>query len=58
MSDEERKFWEKQIPYQHRLADPAEVASVVAFLLSDDSRYVASEDFLIDGGFNNTVYRK
>ena len=55
MSDKERNFWKKQIPHG-RFADSAEVASVVAFLLSDDSLYISSEDFLIDGGFNNTVF--
>jgi L-rhamnose 1-dehydrogenase len=33
-----------------RVAEPEEVASVIAFMLSDDARYVTSSELLIDGG--------
>jgi NAD(P)-dependent dehydrogenase (short-subunit alcohol dehydrogenase family) len=32
------------------IAEPADVASVVAFLASDDSRYITGQSILIDGG--------
>jgi NAD(P)-dependent dehydrogenase (short-subunit alcohol dehydrogenase family) len=34
-----------------RIADPAELASAVAFLLSDDASYITSSTLLVDGGF-------
>ncbi len=33
-----------------RLADAGDVASVVLFLLSDDSRYCTGQEFVVDGG--------
>ena len=33
-----------------RLGEPAEVASVVAFLLSDAASYMTGETVLVDGG--------
>jgi len=33
-----------------RLGEPAEIASVVAFLLSDASSYMTGETVLVDGG--------
>lgn len=35
----------------HRIADPSELASVIAFLLSDDASYVTSAALLVDAGF-------
>ncbi|QIG49996.1 SDR family oxidoreductase [Nordella sp. HKS 07] len=35
----------------HRIAEPSELASAVAFLLSDDSSYVTSATLLVDAGF-------
>lgn len=38
-----------------RVADPADVASVVAFLASDRSGYVDGQDILVDGAFSQTL---
>jgi NAD(P)-dependent dehydrogenase (short-subunit alcohol dehydrogenase family) len=35
----------------HRIAEPSELASTIAFLLSDDSSYVTSATLLVDAGF-------
>jgi NAD(P)-dependent dehydrogenase (short-subunit alcohol dehydrogenase family) len=40
------------IPLQ-RFAEPVEIASVVAFLASDDSSYIQGADIVIDGGWSN-----
>jgi NAD(P)-dependent dehydrogenase (short-subunit alcohol dehydrogenase family) len=34
----------------HRLGDPAEVASIVAFLASDEASYVSGSAYTVDGG--------
>ena len=34
-----------------RFAQPAEIADVIAFLLSDDARYVTGAVIPVDGGF-------
>ena len=39
----------KRIPMQ-RLGLPEEVAKLVAFLASDDARYVTGQEWVIDGG--------
>lgn len=36
--------------YLHRVSDPWEVASVVAFLCSNDANYITGENFIIGGG--------
>ena len=33
-----------------RLADPAEIAGVIAFLASDDARYLTGQAIEVDGG--------
>jgi NAD(P)-dependent dehydrogenase (short-subunit alcohol dehydrogenase family) len=53
-SEEQINFWKEQIPLG-RLGSPEEVASLVAFLLSEESSYIAGEDILIDGGLTRTV---
>ncbi len=33
-----------------RLADPSEIAGVIAFLASDDARYLTGQAIEVDGG--------
>ena len=47
---EARKYYDERIPLG-RIGDPAEIASAVAFLLSDDASYITSAELLVDGGF-------
>ena len=35
----------------HRIGDPSELASAIAFMLSDDASYVTSATLLVDAGF-------
>ncbi len=49
-----RKYYEERTPLG-RVADPEEVATVVAFLLSDEAKYVNSAEIMIDGGFVTNV---
>ena len=44
-----RKFIEDKSPLG-RIGEPAEVASAVSFLLSEDASYITSAELLIDGG--------
>lgn len=39
----------------NRMAEPEEVASIVAFLASDDARYITGANYAIDGGAMPTV---
>jgi dihydroanticapsin dehydrogenase len=34
-----------------RIADPAEVASAILFLVSDDASYVTGSHLMVDGGY-------
>ncbi len=38
-----------------RVADPFDIADVVAFLASDRARYVTGADIVVDGGFTTTL---
>lgn len=44
------KFYIDRIPL-HRIAEPGEIAAVIAFLLSDDASYLTSATLLADAGF-------
>ena len=43
-----------EIP-QRRIADPKEIAGLVAYLISPEARYITGEEIVIDGGFS--VYK-
>lgn len=45
-----RAYYEGRIPLG-RIGEPEEIASVAAFLLSEDASYVTSAEILVDGGF-------
>lgn len=46
---EYRTFWENKAPLR-RLGQPADIADVVAFLCSDDARFVSGHGLWVDGG--------
>jgi 3-oxoacyl-[acyl-carrier protein] reductase len=49
---EVQKEWVKNIPLQ-RAAEPSEMASVAAFLASDDASYMTGQTLLVDGGMTS-----
>ena len=49
-NDERRSAWQRAVP-QGRYGEPHEVASVAAFLGSDEASYVNGQTILVDGGF-------
>lgn len=52
-----REFIEQHIPLGGRIGEPADVAGVVAFLLSDDARYMTGQTVVADGGLSLGVIR-
>lgn len=44
-----RTYWEKKAPVG-RLGQPDDIADVIAFLASDDARFMTGQGFFIDGG--------
>ncbi|WNL41976.1 SDR family NAD(P)-dependent oxidoreductase [Halomonas sp. PAMB 3264] len=51
-TSEVREQWHARVPMK-RYGTPEEIASVVAFLLSQESRYVNGQVLAVDGGFIN-----
>ncbi|HUE75388.1 MAG TPA: SDR family oxidoreductase [Chloroflexota bacterium] len=54
MTDGNRAAWEPVFGPQHmlnRVGEPAEVASTIVFLCSDDAGFVTGADLLVDGGY-------
>ena len=49
LTPEQRQRLAESIPFE-RLADPSEVASLVAFLLSDEAAYITGASVDIHGG--------
>ena len=41
----------KQMQAIHRIAEPKDLASVVSFLVSEDSRFMTGQTLSVDGGF-------
>lgn len=49
LSEEQTKYFEDNIPLK-KIAEPEEIASVVAFFSSEDSRYITGQILHVDGG--------
>jgi NAD(P)-dependent dehydrogenase (short-subunit alcohol dehydrogenase family) len=55
-----RRVYEEKIAVG-RIADPADIASAVVYLASDEARYVTGHELLVDGGLvlnGNTGYQE
>ena len=56
-TEEEVAYTDKLTPLG-RIAEPDEVAEVVAFLASDRSSYCTGSDFMVDGGITSGVHTR
>ncbi len=52
LNESEMEDMRKMIPMQ-RMAEPSEIAKVVAFLASDENSYITGQNIVVDGGFSN-----
>jgi len=52
LNEQEMKSMRDMIPMQ-RMAQPSEIANVVAFLTSDENSYITGQNIVVDGGFSN-----
>ena len=48
-SPEFRAYFENKAPLR-RLGQPEDIADVIAFLCSDDARFMSGQGFFVDGG--------
>lgn len=52
VSDEALKLDMQRYPLGKRFAEPREIASVVRFLVSDESSFITGSDLVVDGGYS------
>jgi NAD(P)-dependent dehydrogenase (short-subunit alcohol dehydrogenase family) len=52
VSDEALKLDMQRYPLGKRFAEPKEIASVIQFLLSDESSFITGADIVVDGGYS------
>jgi NAD(P)-dependent dehydrogenase (short-subunit alcohol dehydrogenase family) len=53
--DQARRAVSSAYPVE-RIADPAEVANVIRFLVSDDASFVNGASIVVDGGLGAALY--
>ncbi len=53
--EEARRFWTKDIP-MGRMGQPEELADLVAFLASENARYITGTVIQVDGGLGKSIF--